>query len=252
MLRKVFYISKKYYLRTEFLSKMDLKKSIKADLEHSRTQFFIVSIVISLSFFYVLMEYNSGESDYSTSDDEEENAMLDEIMPISKQKKDELEFAPIPEKKIEEHPTKLNPVKNTLEVKEQEIKSSEAAAKEDKPEADAVPLNPEDAEKPDAVLNIVQELPEFPGGIVEMLKFFTKNLRYPPQAQNQKIQGTVTVQFVVNTDGTIVEQTITQKLFPDCDREAMRVMRLMPKWKPGKEHGKPVRVRYQLPIVFRL
>jgi protein TonB len=231
---------------------MDIKKSPNADLEKSRLSFFLMGLIIVLSLFYVAIQYNSGEAKYDDTSADEDDAALDAIIPKIKQKKDDLEFAPVTIKKKKLTSNEIKIVNNTLETKELEIKSSEAAAKDDKPAPEAMPLNPDDAKKPDAVLNIVQELPEFPGGFVELLKWFTQNLHYPPSAQQRKIQGTVLVQFVVNTDGTVVEQHIVKNLDPDCDREAMRVMHIMPKWKPGVEHGRPVRVKYQLPIVFRI
>ena len=99
---------------------------------------------------------------------------------------------------------------------------------------------------------VVQDLPEYPGGPVAFMKWLTKNLRYPKAAQQQKVQGKVVAQFVVAADGSITELKITQSLHPLCDREALRVLQLMPKWKPGVQNDKPCATMVAIPIVFQL
>ena len=99
---------------------------------------------------------------------------------------------------------------------------------------------------------VVEDLPQFPGGAVELMKWLTKNLRYPQQAQNKKIEGKVIVQFIVTADGSMSNLQIIKKLEASCDNEAMRVMRMMPKWKPGVQDGKPCRTMVCIPIVFKL
>ena len=99
---------------------------------------------------------------------------------------------------------------------------------------------------------VVEDLPQFPGGAVELMKWLTKNLRYPQQAQKKKIEGKVIVQFIVTADGSMSNLQIIKKLEASCDNEAMRVMRMMPKWKPGVQDGKPCRTMVCIPIVFKL
>jgi protein TonB len=98
----------------------------------------------------------------------------------------------------------------------------------------------------------VEQLPEFPGGMVEFMKWLTKNLKYPPSAQNRKVQGRVVVSFIVNKDGTIADAKVVKPVDPTLDREAMRVVRMMPNWKPGLQMGKPCRTMFAIPIVFKL
>ena len=95
-------------------------------------------------------------------------------------------------------------------------------------------------------------MPEFPGGMEELLKYLGKNLHYPSIAQENNIQGRCIIEFVVNKDGTVVDPKVIKSLDAACDKEAMRVVKSMPKWKPGLQRGKPVRVRYTLPVMFRL
>lgn len=96
----------------------------------------------------------------------------------------------------------------------------------------------------------MEQMPEFPGGEMEMMKWVSKNVRYPSRAYRAKAQGMVVVSFVVDKDGTITETEILKSVHPDIDAEAIRVIIQMPKWKPGKQEGEPVRVRYSLPLKF--
>lgn len=104
----------------------------------------------------------------------------------------------------------------------------------------------------DSVFRIVEQLPEYPGGVVEFMKWLTKTLQYPPGAQRMKIQGTCVVQFIVNKDGSISDAKVKKSLNRLCDAEALRVINKMPNWKPGKMDGKPVRTQFVIPIVFKL
>jgi len=88
--------------------------------------------------------------------------------------------------------------------------------------------------------------------MAELMKFLQKNIKYPTICQEQGIQGRVIVQFVVNTDGSIVDAQVIKPVNPYLDKEALRVVGTMPKWKPGEQRGKKVRVRFTLPVTFRL
>ena len=96
------------------------------------------------------------------------------------------------------------------------------------------------------------KMPEFPGGMTECKKFLSKNMEYPKKARSYGIQGRVILQFVVNCDGSISDIEVVRKVSPSIDKEAIRIIKKMPKWSPGTLNGKPVRVRYTLPIMFRL
>ena len=102
------------------------------------------------------------------------------------------------------------------------------------------------------VYDVVDQMPEFPGGMPAMIEFLQTNLNYPKDAKKQKVGGRVLVMFVVETDGSISNVRVAKKVFPSLDAEALRVVKAMPKWNPGKEKGKPVRVNFSLPIVFSL
>jgi protein TonB len=104
----------------------------------------------------------------------------------------------------------------------------------------------------DAVFEVVEQMPEFPGGSVALFSYLSENLHYPKDAVDKKIEGRVMVQFIVNSDGSVVESKVLKEVFPSLDAEGLRVINAMPKWTPGMQKGKPVRVRYTVPIMFRL
>jgi periplasmic protein TonB len=108
---------------------------------------------------------------------------------------------------------------------------------------------------PDSIKGVainVEEMPEFPGGESELYSFLSKNLEYPELAQKNRIEGKIAVRFVVDIDGSISKIEIAKRIGWGCDEEAIRVLKLMPKWKPGKEKGKAVPVYFTLPIMFKL
>ena len=101
------------------------------------------------------------------------------------------------------------------------------------------------------VYDTVEQMPEFPGGMPAMIEFLQTNLKYPSDAKKQNVGGRVLVMFVVEVDGTISNVRVARNVFPSLDAEAVRVVKAMPKWNPGKEKGKPVRVNFSLPVVFK-
>ena len=106
-------------------------------------------------------------------------------------------------------------------------------------------------QKPE-VFMVVENMPEYPGGNEAMIAFFAKNMKYPADVQKNKVQGRVLVTFVVERDGTITDVQVAKPTFPSLDDEAMRLVKKMPKWKPGTQRGVPVRVKFTLPVVFKL
>ena len=104
----------------------------------------------------------------------------------------------------------------------------------------------------EVIFQVVEQMPEFPGGMSEAMKFLAKNIKYPVAAQQAKIEGRVIVQFVVGKDGSISDVHAVRSVSPELDAEAIRVVSMMPKWNPGKQRGKAVSVSYTMPIMFRL
>ncbi len=118
----------------------------------------------------------------------------------------------------------------------------------------AVPPPPP-APKPEVstkVFDVVEEMPSFPGGQGALMSYLASNIKYPVVAQENCVQGRVIVSFVVERDGSISDVKVARSVDPSLDREAQRVVKSMPKWKPGKQNGSAVRVKYTVPVVFRL
>ena len=106
--------------------------------------------------------------------------------------------------------------------------------------------------KNDMVFDVVEVMPQFPGGQIAMMKYIMENIKYPKQAMKEGIQGRVTVRFIVEKDGSISDVRPVLSVHPLLNKEAVRVVKSMPKWSPGKHNGKPVRVRFNLPVMFKL
>ena len=108
------------------------------------------------------------------------------------------------------------------------------------------------AEKNQQAFDVVEQMPEYPGGIKALLDYLCQNVKYPADAEKQKIEGRVIANFVVETDGSISNVEVFRPVFPSLDAEAVRVLSAMPKWKPGMQSSKVVRVKYTVPISFNL
>ena len=102
------------------------------------------------------------------------------------------------------------------------------------------------------VFDVVEQMPEYPGGQAALIEYISNNVKYPDDAAKKKVEGKVFVTFVVDTDGKITDVSLLRKVFPSLDAEAIRVISGMPNWIPGKQKGQVVRVKYTVPIVFRL
>lgn len=114
---------------------------------------------------------------------------------------------------------------------------------------------PTPAPKPEVatkVFDVVEEMPSFPGGQGALMSYLASNIKYPVVAQENGVQGRVIVSFVVERDGSISDVRVARSVDPSLDREAQRVVKSMPRWKPGKQNGSAVRVKYTVPVVFRL
>jgi len=108
------------------------------------------------------------------------------------------------------------------------------------------------AKKNQQVFDVVEKMPEYPGGQAALFEYLSTNVKYPADAEKQKIQGRVLVTFIVNTDGSITDIEVVKKAFPSLDAEAVRVISGMPKWTPGEQKGQKVRVKYTVPLSFNL
>ena len=108
------------------------------------------------------------------------------------------------------------------------------------------------SQKNEEVFDVVEQMPEYPGGMQALFEFMSQNIKYPADAQKQKVEGRVLAKFIVETDGSISNIEVVKQAFPSLDAEAVRVIQAMPKWKPGRQKGQAVRVKFVLPINFSL
>lgn len=231
---------------------MEVKKSHKADLEHLRPWMFLGAFVIMGLLFILVLEVHigGGKDDFDDFDD-------DITMDLNIKLNDQRDMIAAAEKTRHEEPSEeLNKVDNLSDlppeildaVKFQPDDFDEDELLEEEEKDEPINQNEDDPE----TLRIVQELPMFPGGMTEFVKWLTKNLKYPTAALRSKIEGKVMVSFIVNTDGTISDIKVVEKVHRLLDAEALRVAKLMPKWEPGKDHGKVCRTKVAVPIVFEI
>lgn len=227
---------------------MEIKKSPKADLEGKKTTWLLIGFVLILAVMFVAFEWTERDKQVTTDSGAEMPIFEEEMIPITEQEEPKQAPPPPEAPKVEEV---LQIAENDADVQETTIQSSEEnnQAVEIKYVAPVVEEEePEEAE----IFMVVEEMPEFPGGMAECLKFLGENIKYPTIAQENGVQGRVIVQFVVNQDGSIVDPVVVRSVDPYLDKEALRVIKTMPKWKPGKQRGKAVRVKYTVPVTFKL
>lgn len=226
---------------------MEVKKSPKADLEGKRGTWLLVGYVIVLALMFVAFEWSQRDVKVSTDSGVVDVVFEEEIIPITQQ--EEVKAPPPPE--APSVAEVLNIVEDNSDVEETVIASTEE--NHEAVEVKYVPIEVEEEDPEENVIfQVVEVMPEFPGGMGECLKFLGKNIKYPTIAQENGVQGRVIVQFVVNKDGSIVDPVVVRSVDPYLDKEALRVIKSMPKWKPGQQRGKAVRVKYTVPVTFKL
>jgi len=227
---------------------MEIKKSEKADLERGKGTSLLIGFVVALSVMFVALEWTQREVEDNSEIYTVSDISLDqEIIPIT-----------LPEKKTVPPPPAAVTQAEIIKIVEDDadIEEDVMASVEDQvewfdlDEVDVIELEPEPDE--DEVFMVVEDSPEFPGGIEALLKYLKDNIKYPSICRENNIQGRVIVSFVVNKDGKIVDPEVVKGVNPQLDKEALRVIAGMPSWKPGKQRGKAVRVKYSVPVNFRL
>ena len=231
---------------------MEVKKSHKADLEHLRPWMFLGAFVMMGLLFILVLEVHIGGKSEDFDDFDDDIAMDLNIKP-----NDQRDMIAAAEKtKPVEQSEILNKVDNLSDlppeildvVKFQPDESDDDELLEEEEKDEPINQNADDPE----TLRMVQELPMYPGGMVEFMKWLTKNLKYPSAALRSKIEGKVMISFIVNTDGTISDIKVVKKVWPSLEVEAKRVVGSMPKWVPAMIDEKTVRCRVTLPVVFRI
>lgn len=231
---------------------MEIKKSPAADLEKKKITFFLMGYVVILAVLYVSFEWTTTQVTRYKIPDRRDILVEEDIVntfintpppPVKEQRLVPHDvFNPVAEeKKIEQHIEEVQPVAEPTETVQQII-------------SPPMPIEPEEEEVPeDYVFTFVDERPEFPGGgYAALYKWMHEQLEYPDIARENNLQGRVFCQFTVNRDGSISDIKVLKGVTPILDREAVRTLQKMPKWKPGKRNGKTVRALYQVSVTFKL
>ena len=227
---------------------MEVKKSPKADLEKKKTTGLLIGYVLALAVMFIAFEWSERDKVINIDTGMGEVYFEEEIIPITEQEEQKTPPPPPEAPKAEEI---IEIAENDANVEETTIQASDET--DTAVEVKYVPVEVEEEEvEEQQIFQVVEEMPEFPGGMAECMKWLSKNMKYPTISQENGVQGRVIVQFVVNRDGSIVDAVVARGVDPYLDKEALRVVGLMPKWKPGKQRGKEVRVKYTLPVMFRL
>ncbi len=227
---------------------MEVKKSPKADLESKKIIFLQIGLVVALSVMLIAFEWTTVDVEINLGLVDQEMEVEEEIIPITRQ--DEIKPPdPPPAPQVTDI---LNIVDDDVELDDDlEILDTEMQQDFEIDYAQMTDYVDEDREEGEIFI-IVEEMPEFPGGQQALTEYLASSIRYPVIAQENGIQGRVYIQFVVNQDGAVTNATILRGVDPSLDREALRVVEAMPKWKPGRQRNRPVRVSYTVPINFVL
>ena len=225
---------------------MEEKKSPKANLENKKLMFTQIGLIISLALAWMVFEiksYDQREIDESLLN--REVVADEEMTEITKQEEQKPQPVEMPKQT-----TQLEIVQDDVEVEDIEI-NAEVEQTEVIEEYIAPEIEEEEVVEQE-IFQIVEEMPEYPGGEKKLLEYVAKSVKYPQIARESGIQGRVFVNFVIEPDGSVSNVKVLRGIGGGCDEEAMRVIKAMAKWKPGKQRGKAVRVSYTLPVNFKL
>lgn len=225
------------------------KKTDKGNLENKRTLFLLLGFVVVLGLVYAGFELFASEDKapgFTISDDDFIEVKDEDVIATDQTP------PPPPEPQQQQQAVVLNIVEDNIKVSTdfdfgQDVFEDDVVEEID----DDVAVVEDEAETAPPVY-FTEEMPEYPGGMEALNSFLSKEIQYPEVARNNGITGTVLVEFVVERDGRVSNAKVKVPLYPDCDKEAVRGIMAMPRWKPGKNMGKPVRCFYQVPVTFRM
>ena len=229
---------------------MEPKKSPKADLESKKGLFKEIGLAVALGLTLAAFEWSSSDAVTVAEQVTEEAVVEEDIIPVTTQ--DEIKPPP---------PPPPPPVADALTIVEDDTEIADDFDLQDTEATDAseVEFRPvetveveEEEETSNEVFIIVEQMPVFPGGEAALRKFLATEVKYPVIAQENGIQGRVYVKFVIAADGSVTNVEVARPFDPNLDKEAVRVVQSMPKWTPGKQRGKAVKVSYTVPINFVL
>lgn len=231
---------------------METKKYPNVDLDNYHNIFVEVGLIVALGICFIAFEWKSSVKETSHLGQVVTQEVETEIIPITRQEQVRPPEPPPPPRVVEV----LNIVSNEVEIEDElEIEATEA---DQQTSIDIAPMmvavqREKEAEKDESpVFFIVEEMPEFPGGELALRKFIANAIKYPVIAQENGVQGKVYVNFVVGKDGQVTDARVIRSVDPALDKEALRVVNSLPRWKPGRQGGENVRVSFSVPISFVL
>jgi protein TonB len=225
---------------------MELKKNPKADLRRYSGLFLEVGFIVALGVVLGAFSYTVHEKNTAGFGELEDVDFEDEIIPITRQQ----EITPPPPPEVPKIAEVINIVEDDVEI-DDELAIDDVEADQDT-EVAIVEMTEEEEVEEEEVFYIVENMPEFPGGDVALRTYIAQNVKYPEIAKENGLSGKVFVQFVINQKGEVQDVKIARGVDPALDKEAIRVVQGLPKWKPGSQRGKPVKVSYTVPINFQL
>jgi len=227
---------------------MELKKNPKADLEKRRGLYLEIGLVISLVAALVAFNLKSYDKEEKEQFVREASEEQEEIIIQTQQE----ELPPPPPPEAPEVTTEFEVVEDDAEIKTELVVNAEVTEDTKNIEITPVKIEEEEEEEDVQIFTVVENDPEFPGGMEALYKYLRSNIKYPQLARDNNITGKVYVTFVVEKDGSIANPRVLKDIGGGCGAEAIRVVKAMPKWTPGKQRGKAVRVQFNLPVSFNL
>ena len=222
----------------------DKRKAPKADLESKKTIFIEIGMVLALAAVLFAFEWKSYEKTELNLAAMVADDTPEEMVEITQHEK------PPPPPKPPQQTTIIEIVEDDVEI-DDDIEIDVEADQETEVE-EYIPIEEEDEEEETQIFTVVESMPGFPGGEVARIRYLNENIKYPQMARESGIQGRVFVTFVVERNGAVTDVRVLRGIGGGCDEEAVRVIKNMPKWNAGKQRGKPVRVQFNMPILFKL
>lgn len=219
---------------------MERKKDASADVEKKRALFLAGGFLVSLGIVLAALEWRLIEVTEKIDKSVDMNNLEEQMVQPSVPKKPKKQPKQTDKVEVVEEE---EDIENELTISDMEI-DEDAEISFDEKEGEKV--------KEEKVFMVVEDDPSFPGGEAKMMKYIQKHLKYPEMAKEMDVSGTVIVGFIVETDGSITNIQVLKGIGGGCDKEAKRVIKNMPEWKPGKQRGRAVRVNVKVPIRFRL
>lgn len=227
---------------------MELKKNPKADLEKRRGLYLEIGLVVILAASLIAFNVKSYDKEESTGFERQAEQVEEEIIIQT----DIQEPPPPPPPEAPEVTTIIEVVSDDKEIEKEVTFSSEVTDDTKNIAIVPVKIEEEEDETETQIFTVVENEPEFPGGMEALYKYLAQNIKYPQLARENNITGKVYVTFVVEKDGSIANPKVLRDIGGGCGAEAIRVVKAMPKWNPGKQRGKAVRVQFNLPVNFNL